>query len=99
MTKNYPSSWTSSAPTFFSKTAHPGWYATGEDNKIGMPYRAYITNLGHMYARNGVVLMFGGNGTIFDDPDSLSIGMFRVKFGEQNNVTGIPYAYLLSGMY
>ena len=68
-----------------------------------LPWKQYITNLGNMYAKNGQVFIFGGNGSMYNDPEALSIGMFRVDFRTnnslvQNKVVGIPYAYLLSNL-
>ena len=71
---------------------------------IVLPWKQYITNLGNMYAKNGQVFIFGGNGSMYNDPEALSIGMFRITFEshsvelKNNEVTGIPYAYLLSNL-
>ena len=64
-----------------------------------LPWKQYITNLGNMYAKDNKVFIFGGNGSMYNDPEALSIGMFRVDFSSSSKtVTGIPYAYLLSNL-
>ena len=71
------------------------------DKDIVLPWKQYITNLGNMYAKDGQVFIFGGNGSMYNDPEALSIGMFRITFGSSlvnTQVTGIPYAYLLSNL-
>ncbi|WP_027123952.1 hypothetical protein [Mycoplasmoides pirum] len=68
-----------------------------------LPWKQYITNLGNMFAKNGIVLIFGGNGSIYNDPEALSIGMWKLDFlkpysgniDNNQNYGGIPYAYLL----
>lgn len=105
MVNNYPSQWkvdSNGGPDFFSPNYHKGWY---ENNKFVLPWAMYITNMGNLYGINGTVLMFGGNGTVFENKQALSIGMFRLNFGLPlaNNsrpveITGIPYAYILAGI-
>ncbi|WP_033159933.1 hypothetical protein [Mycoplasmoides alvi] len=106
MVMNYPSSWnsTQTTNTFFSNQDHPSWYISNNSqsisnpgNKMVMPWKQYVTNLGNMYARNGVVFIFGGNGSVYNDPEALSIGMWRLNFST-NQYSGIPYAYVLAGM-
>ena len=72
---------------------------------IVLPWKQYITNLGNMYAKNGELFIFGGNGSMYNDPEALSIGIFRINFRSfgnsqlvENEVVGIPYAYLLSNL-
>lgn len=104
MVNNYPSQWkvNNGGPDFFSPNYHKGWY---ENNKFVLPWAMYITNMGNLYGVNGTVLMFGGNGTVFESKQALSIGMFRLNFGlplannsGQVEITGIPYAYILAGI-
>ncbi|WP_033160059.1 hypothetical protein [Mycoplasmoides alvi] len=68
---------------------------TGES--MVLPWKQYITNLGNMYAVGGNVFVFGGNGSIYNDPEALSIGVWKLNFNSDISV-GIPYAYLLSGI-
>ncbi|WP_027124283.1 hypothetical protein [Mycoplasmoides pirum] len=103
---------------FFTKDDHPSWYVTSKLEKVNnnvdqninnisntkmvLPWKQYISNLGNMFAKNGYVFIFGGNGTIFNDPEALSIGMWKLDFTKatsstdnNQNYVGIPYAYLL----
>ena len=114
MVDNYPKSWriesdSSDNPVrttqddgidFFSLTQHASWYddQTGSSGFV-MPWRQYITNLGNMYGFQGRLFMFGGNGTIFNDPEALSIGLYRINFEmKKTEVTGLPYAFVFSGI-
>ncbi|WP_027119616.1 hypothetical protein [[Mycoplasma] testudinis] len=110
MVDNYPSQWkTPNGMSSFSKDQHPLWFDNNASSTMVLPWEMYITNLGNMFATNGTVLMFGGNGTVFNEPAALSIGMFRINFDtnviRNNNstrvipkLTGIPYAYILAGI-
>ncbi|WP_033159681.1 hypothetical protein [Mycoplasmoides alvi] len=71
--------------------------STVTNETMVLPWKQYVTNLGNMYANNGVVLVFGGNGSIYNDPEALSIGVWKADFNT-NTIAGIPYAYLLSGL-
>ncbi|WP_027124274.1 hypothetical protein [Mycoplasmoides pirum] len=109
----------SDTPSFFSKDDHPSWYVASKGQSVSntisqntnlnstmvLPWKQYITNLGNMFARNGNVFMFGGNGSIYNDPEALSIGMWKLDFNKNDNTTnndqsyiGIPYAYLLKNI-
>ncbi|WP_033159845.1 hypothetical protein [Mycoplasmoides alvi] len=97
---------TNSSDHVTSDTWAPGTVTNPSDSSIDLgvsgttmvlPWKQYITNLGNMYANNGVVLIFGGNGSIFNDPEALSIGVWKLNFNT-NEVAGIPYAYVLSGI-
>ncbi|WP_027123954.1 hypothetical protein [Mycoplasmoides pirum] len=104
--------------TFFTKEDHPSWYVTNNSekvnnsvdqnsnnissNKMVLPWKQYVTNLGNMFAKDGILLIFGGNGSIYNDPEALSIGMWKLDFtkyvsdiNNNQNYGGIPYAYLL----
>ncbi|WP_027124102.1 hypothetical protein [Mycoplasmoides pirum] len=101
------------ASKFFSRDDHPSWYVSSSGQTVSnicsentnlsdtmvLPWKQYITNLGNMYAKDGILLMFGGNGSIFNDPEALSIGMWKLDFNlENDNYIGIPYAYLLKNL-
>ena len=74
--------------------------STVQGTTMVLPWKQYVTNLGNMYARDNKVFIFGGNGSIYNDPEALSIGVWRISFNlnQTPEVTGIPYAYLLSGL-
>ncbi|WP_391517059.1 adhesin P1 [Mycoplasmoides gallisepticum] len=86
----------------FSPYEHPEWY---EGNQFVMPWMQYITNLGGLYAKDGMVYLFGGNGTWVNNESALSIGVFRTKFENRTAETsgntktvGYPYGILLSAI-
>ncbi|QZX49292.1 cytadherence protein B [Mycoplasma sp. E35C] len=108
-TKNTPSIYGVNGS--FKKTEHPTWFSEGNgDNFISLPWLQYITNLANLYEYQGNVFLFGGNGNWIkqDDKDRklassyLSMGVFRVRFHDDKNirpnVSGYPYAYLLSSL-
>ncbi|WP_027123833.1 hypothetical protein [Mycoplasmoides pirum] len=105
----------STTPSFFSKDDHPSWYVAKSGQKVNnlvsansnlnstmvLPWKQYISSLGNMFAKDGHVFIFGGNGSIFNDPEALSIGMWKLNFNlsnNGNNYAGIPYAYLLKNL-
>lgn len=86
----------------FSLHEHPEWY---EGNQFVMPWMQYITNLGGLYAKDGMVYLFGGNGTWVNNESALSIGVFRTKFENRTaeapgntKTVGYPYGILLSAI-
>lgn len=86
----------------FSPWEHPEWY---ENNNFVLPWMQYITNLGGLYAKDGMVYLFGGNGTWVNNKSALSIGVFRTKFENatteapgNTKTVGFPYGILLSGI-
>lgn len=86
----------------FSPHEHPEWY---ENNQFVMPWMQYITNLGGLYAKDGMVYLFGGNGTWVNNESALSIGVFRTKFENRTaeapgntKTVGYPYGILLSAI-
>ncbi len=112
MVANYPTQWKNN-PDFFSKEDHPSWYANAKQrisdavaensSAVGgsmvMPWKQYVTSLGNMVAHGGIVYVFGGNGSMFHDPEALSVGMWKIDFNQaRNNCVGIPYAYLLKNL-
>ncbi|QMT98680.1 adhesin P1 [Mycoplasma tullyi] len=86
----------------FSPYEHPEWY---EGDQFVMPWMQYITNLGGLYAKDGMVYLFGGNGTWVNNESALSIGVFRTRFESRTadapgkvKTVGYPYGVLLSAI-
>ncbi|MFN3044820.1 adhesin P1 [Mycoplasmoides gallisepticum] len=86
----------------FSPHEHPEWY---ESDQFVMPWMQYITNLGGLYSKDGMVYLFGGNGTWVNNETALSIGVFRTKFENRTaeapgntKTVGYPYGILLSAI-
>ncbi len=115
MVRNYPASWLNSPfffskedhPAWYvnakqrvsdsvdaNAAAQPALSAS-----MVLPWKQYVTGLANMVARDGNVYVFGGNGSMFHDPEALSIGMWKLNFNlGKNECAGIPYAHLLKGL-
>ena len=87
----------SPAPSTSGSVSRTTQESTVSGTTMVLPWKQYVTNLGNMYASNGNVFIFGGNGSIYNDPEALSIGVWKLNFNTATS-TGIPYAYILSGL-